>query len=392
MPHLLCPDCRTEFPDTDPACPECGCPAEAASPALSVPDEPSDGDQTRILREHRPGMRVAGRYELEDAIVLEATAEIWLARDLTMDDPARTDAVLRFLPPQIAGSVGEAGRMRETVEAVRRLHHPHILALRDLVQDGDDCVLVMDRAPGHDLTERRSGMPGGRIPYEESLRLCREAAEALDYAHAAGVLHRDVRPHNIVCTDSGAVVVRNFGVTADIRGSMHRTGFAAPDTVEARLYMAPELWDGKPPRAASDQFALAVVFCELVSGKTPFADADPARLTARQARESFAIPAGIPAEAIPALRRALAPDPEERFLSCLAMVDGLEGLEALEVAVEKVGGAVPVVVAEWLAAAPIGLDDTDAEGRTILHYALADGRDDVAAWLRSDALSGGADR
>ncbi len=392
MPQLLCPDCGTLFPDTDPACPDCACPAEAASPA---PEEAGphggldDDSQTRVIHIHRPGFRVADRYELLEAIVLEPTAEIWVARDLAPVDPTRgADAVVRFLPPQIAGSVVESDRLRETVDAVRRLRHPHILPLRDMLQDGDDCVLVMDLAKGRDLTEYRVHLPRGRLSFEESLRICREAAEALDHAHAAGVLHRDVRPHNIVCTASGEVVVRNFGVTADIRHSMHRTGFDTPDTIEARLYMAPELWEGKPPRPASDQYALAVVFCELVSGETPFADADPTRLTPREAREAFAIPAGIHPEAIPALRRALAVNPDERFPSCLAMVDGLEGLEALEVAVEKVGGEVPVAVAEWLAAAPIGLNDTDAEGRTLLHYAIAEGRDDVAEWLRTEALGG----
>lgn len=181
----------------------------------------------------------------------------------------------------------------------------------------------MDLAKGEDLStilRRRRGVP---MPLDEALAILRPLASALDYAHGEHVLHRDVKPANVK-VDGSRVQLLDFGLAAEVRSSMSRVslrGHAGSSGTPA--YMAPEQWEARRQSAATDQYSLAVMAYEMLSGYRPF-DTDNMELlkSAVLTRAPEEIE-GVPAYVNAALQKALAKNPKERFASCTEFVDAI---------------------------------------------------------------------
>lgn len=146
---------------------------------------------------------------------------------------------------------------------------------RELRVESGDPVLVMSYAPGVPLSKWRRQFREGRVPAEKALELCKQIASALDFAHSERIVHRDVKPSNVMVEtrEDGTFRARilDFGLAAEIRSSMSRVSRESGDTSGTRPYMAPEQWTGRRQDGRTDQYALAAVFYELVSGEVPFA-------------------------------------------------------------------------------------------------------------------------
>jgi len=312
------------------------------------------------------------KYELRRELGEGGFGTVYLARDTVAD----VDVAVKGLPPEVKHNSVELESIRGNFALVKRLRHPNIVAVTDLHQalsvsyaskDVEsklrvferDTMVVMDYAPGVTLAQWRRQFPGGKVPLDKAIAVVRQVASALDYAHGQKVLHRDVKPANVMVesSDGGKLVARvlDFGLAAEIRSSMGRLSREIRDTSGTRPYMAPEQWKGERQGPATDQYALAAMFYELVVGDVPFASVfdcgDPAVIRLAVTTDAPAIPADLPKCVRRALAVALAKKPEERFSSCGEFAAALEGKSEVPHGGARTGGAGKVIAALALVAA-----------------------------------------
>jgi serine/threonine protein kinase len=293
-----------------------------------------------ILSELAAALR--DRYALERELGRGGMATVYLARDLKHDRPV----ALKIIRPELSSRTGSERFQREIAFAAR-LQHPHILPLLDsgeaVVGRGSGVAgpsalaprahdqrpmallyYVMPYVEGQSLRERLR--QESRLPLDEALRIAREAAQALQYAHEHGVVHRDVKPENLLLTRDGNTLVADFGIARALSGGDERlteTGLA----IGTPQYMSPEQATAGEVDARSDQYSLACVVYEMLCGEPPFTGATPQAVIAkslnaprpslRLVRES--VPVGLDS----AVTRALAPDPVDRFPSASAFAEAL---------------------------------------------------------------------
>ena len=216
------------------------------------------------------------------------------------------------------------------------LSHPNIVTIYDVGQEGETTYIVMEYVKGTTL----AALLAGESPPEAGLVLSvlRQTASALDYAHSSGVIHRDIKPGNLILHESGTVKIADFGV-AKLTATLHltRSGFVAGTP----SYVAPEQVRGEPVSGRADQYSLAVLAFEMFTGQRPF-EGDTLSLLYRIAHESPARPQdlnpSLGREVETVLHVALSKNPEERFLTCEEFV------EALEAALAASPGWRPVVI------------------------------------------------
>ncbi|MEO8637189.1 MAG: serine/threonine-protein kinase [Gemmatimonadales bacterium] len=264
---------------------------------------------------------LADRYTLEGLAGQGGMATVYRARDLKHQRPV----AIKVLRPELAASIGSERFLRE-IELSAQLQHPHIVPLYDSGDAGGILYYIMPFVEGESLRDRLTRE--GKLPFEEAVRLTREVASGLAYAHARGVVHRDIKPENIMLSGGNAVVA-DFGIAralsaAQQEQSMTGLGMA----IGTPAYMSPEQATASEVDGRSDQYSLAVVFYEMVTGATPFAATTPQAvltkaLTAVRPRLSK-ITRTTPVEADTPLVRALDTDPARRFASVTEFADALE--------------------------------------------------------------------
>ena len=286
------------------------------------------------------------QYELVRELGGGGFGTVYLAKDTV----AGIEVAVKGLPPIIRNNAEELERIRENFALVSRLHHPYIAAAlhlqlaRDVHYASEDVrqklrvmpgetLMVMEYAPGVTLSKWRKQFPEGKVPVEKGLVIVRQVAAALDYAHGQRILHRDIKPANVMVEtkEDGSLVTRvlDFGLAAEIRSSLGHVSREIRDTSGTRPYMAPEQWVGAKQGPATDQYALAVLFCELVTGEVPFASVfetnDPMVMLNAVRGEPYVPPPDLPKAMRTALVRALSKKPGKRFASCTAFANALDG-------------------------------------------------------------------
>ena len=249
-----------------------------------------------------------------------------------LDNTAGVEVAVKALPPLLSGDSREMLEVKDNFQLVHSLVHQNIADMTNLERDDrtGDYYLVMELVEGEDLREtlRRARKERGSMPPEEALPILRQVADALDFAHGHKVMHRDVKPANIMLMPDGNVKVMDFGLAAQIHTSLSHVSRAYRGTSGTQAYMAPEQWRGKPQGAAADQYALAVMAYEMLSGHLPFDAADADVLKKAVLEESADPVEGLSDSANRALRRALSKNPADRFPNCTAFIDALAGAKA----------------------------------------------------------------
>jgi serine/threonine-protein kinase len=201
-------------------------------------------------------------YRITSKLGQGGMGEVWRASDTKLN----REVAIKVLPPAFADDVDRMARFTREAQVLASLNHPNIAAIYGV----ENCALVMELVPGPTLAER---IAHGPMPPEEALRIARQIAEALEYAHGHGIVHRDLKPANIKITPEGRVKVLDFGlakVQAGNESDATMTATSAGVILGTAAYMSPEQAAGKPADARSDIFSLGLVLYEMLSGQRAF--------------------------------------------------------------------------------------------------------------------------
>ncbi|HEV7806434.1 MAG TPA: serine/threonine-protein kinase [Solirubrobacteraceae bacterium] len=274
------------------------------------------------------------RYRVARHIASGGMASVWEAEDLLL---GRVVAV-KVLAAQYAADPGARARFqREARTAAQVSDQSHVVTIYDIGEHENDAFIVMEYFAGGTVADRlrvarKSGEP---IPRETALRWLREAAAGLDVAHAAGIVHRDVKPANLLLDSQGRLAVADFGIArlADDT-QMTQTG----QVLGTAAYISPEQAHGQPATAASDRYALAVVAYELLTGSRPFPGGPPtaqalAHAKSAPPRPSQASP-DLPRALDGVLLRGLAKDPDDRPATATELLAAIEHVLGAQVVVD----------------------------------------------------------
>jgi len=269
---------------------------------------------------------LADRYTVVREIGRGGMAVVYLAQDLRHNRPV---ALKILLADEASPHAPE--RFQREIFFAARLQHPHILTVFDSGELGGaeggarQLWYTMPFVEGEALRERMHRM--GKIPVEEALRITGEAALALDYAHQQGVVHRDIKPENILLTRDGLTLVADFGIARALDAEDHltRTGI----TIGSPLYMSPEQTDGREIDPRADQYALASVLFEMLSGEPPFTGQTLHAVVAKRIADPTpsvtALNPEVPAAVDDAIQRALEPERNDRFVTIAEFARALHG-------------------------------------------------------------------
>jgi formylglycine-generating enzyme required for sulfatase activity len=271
----------------------------------------------------KEGEEILGRYVVEGELGQGGMGVVYACRDKV----GGIRVAVKALPPELSHNSVEMEEVRENFELVYKLSHPNIAGARTLEQDGQGAYfLVMEVAEGESLrTWMRRKQKEGGVSLEAAAGVLRQVAAALDYAHGERVVHRDVKPGNVMVDGRGRAKVLDFGLAAQIRTSLSRVSRAFRGTSGTGPYMAPEQWEAQPQDAKTDQYALAVMAYEMLAGRLPFENSDPDVLKEAVLHGEIREIPGLAKGAMGVLRRGMAKDPAKRFGSCGEFVEALAG-------------------------------------------------------------------
>ena len=281
-----------------------------------------------MSRPPQPGDLIADRYELEELVGTGGMSSVFRARDSQLD----RRVAIKILHEHYAEDPEYLARFRSEARAVARLSHPNIVTVIDRGDDGGRQYIVFEYVEGENLKElvRRTG----RLPVRRALALGLAVADGLSFAHDHGLVHRDVKPQNVLLSREGEVKVTDFGIAR----SLHMEhGVTQTGTVLGTgEYLAPEQASGKPVSAATEVYSLGVVLWELLAGDVPFVGENFVAVALRHVNEPPPSLRERRPDVSPrlgaAVDRALAKDPARRFPSmagfakelraCLAEAEG----------------------------------------------------------------------
>jgi len=321
------PGIRTPASDlTLPATPVPITPKSDASDAKTIAQSPSGPGSTphpiftsigaTVFHE---GDVLGGRYEILKLLGMGGMGAVYKARDMEVERVVG----LKVIRPDLAGDPAVLARFKQELVLARQVTHKNIIRIYDLNEASGVKFITMEFVEGEDL--RSILLREGKLPPKVAADIIVQVCQGLQVAHSEGVIHRDLKPSNVMCDAAGRVVVMDFGLARTVQGDgMTRTGMMV-GTME---YMSPEQAMGKELDAASDQFAVGLIFYELLSGKMPYhaesAVASLVKRTQERAVPLTEVDPGIPPELSAIVGKCLERDPADRFASMQELIDELE--------------------------------------------------------------------
>ena len=234
---------------------------------------------------------------------------------------AMGDVAIKMIQPSLATDASFKSRFIKEAIFGKKLSHPNIASVIDVVDDGGELALLMDFVDGQELKDL---MASNRISVDEVVRLLKPIASALDYLHAQGIVHRDMKPANVRVKPDGTPVILDFGIAKDTNetdSSMTQTGTA----MGTQTYMAPEQMDAKRVTGAADQYALAMMAYQMLSGKLPWkASLSSVRITMAKMTGDFNTLESVSSSVNMVVMRGLSLNPEDRYNTCIEFVVEIE--------------------------------------------------------------------
>jgi predicted Ser/Thr protein kinase len=340
---MQCPSCASRIPEGSRFCPTCGAaiPSDASvAETIAIADTPAStparsqtrpssltGSSARTSSEGRflPGDLVAGRYRVVALLGKGGMGEVYRADDLALGQAV----ALKFLPEALGKNPASIERFRNEVRLARQVSHPHVCRVYDVGEVEGHPFLSMEYVDGEDLASLLRRI--GRLPSDKALEIARGLCAGLAAAHDKGILHRDLKPGNVMIDGRGQVLLTDFGLAGianEIAGNEVRNG--------TPLYMAPEQLAGKEVTVRSDIYSLGLLLYELFTGKPPFEAATLADLVRVRSSAPPLSPSTLVRDMDPAVERVilrcLEADPAARPASALAVAAALPGGDPLAAA------------------------------------------------------------
>jgi len=327
---MECPVCATKNPDASPQCGKCRTPLPIAAhqetlnengmpEAWSAVVTPQPGGTSAASDDLEVGAVLARRYQILQMLGRGGMGAVYKARDIELD----RIVALKLIRPELAKNPEMLRRFKQELILARQVTHKNVIRIFDLGQSDGVKFITMDFVEGQDL--RALLLERAKFPPEQAARIMLQICRALEAAHAESVIHRDLKPQNIMVSPGGRVYVMDFGIarSAYLPG-MTQTG-ALIGTPE---YMSPEQARGEKLTERSDLFSLGVIFYELLTGKSPYpADAPLGTLWKRlqeKAKPPAEIDSTVPKPLNDIVMSALEIEPENRLSSAREMAQQLE--------------------------------------------------------------------
>jgi tRNA A-37 threonylcarbamoyl transferase component Bud32 len=267
------------------------------------------------------GELIGGRYEIEELVGTGGMSSVYRARDSVLE----RRVALKILHEHFSADPEYVERFRREARAIARLNHPNIVTVIDRGEFGKRQFIVFEHIPGENLKEvvEREG----QLPVAQALALTHQIARGLAFAHQHGVVHRDVKPQNVLLDESGTAKVTDFGIarSLDPGEELTQTG----TLLGTSDYIAPEQASGEPIDARSDQYSLGVLLYELLTGEVPYPADSFMAVAMRHLRDP--VPSvrerrrDVPDRVDKIVARAMAKRPADRFPSTEAMMGAIEG-------------------------------------------------------------------
>jgi serine/threonine protein kinase len=269
-------------------------------------------------------VKLAGRYELAESIGSGGMGVVLRARDERLG----REVAVKILPPDRVGDATARRRLVREARAAAALQHSGIVHVYDVGEtDEGGAYLVMELVKG---TSLRQTLEGNATSLQTRLRYVVEAARALAFAHARGIVHRDVKPDNIMIREDGRVCLLDFGLAKPVLGQGGSTVLSEGGIIGTPAYIAPEQAAGGEVDARADQFSLGVTAYEALAGRVPWNATSLAHMIAAILRDDppplSTINPLLPRELDAPLARSMAKRPEDRFPSVADFGDALDGI------------------------------------------------------------------
>lgn len=281
-----------------------------------------------------------GRYKIIEKIGGGGMADVYKAEDLTL---GRTIA-LKILHKQFASDEGFLERFRREAQAAAKLNHPNIVSIYDVGDENGIYYIVMEYVPG--MTLKKIIQKDAPLSTEKTVHIAMQIAKAMEFAHQHEIIHRDIKPQNVMITDSGEIKVTDFGIArAGTTSTMTRTG----SILGTAHYISPEQAQGSIVGPTTDIYSLGVVMYEMATGELPFRGENPVAVALKHINDTPLPPRGVFA-AVPesleaVIMKAMNKNPSDRYRSADALRDDLKRvIEGLPVKV--MGSVIPADVPE----------------------------------------------
>jgi eukaryotic-like serine/threonine-protein kinase len=254
---------------------------------------------------------IADRYELEELVGTGGMSSVYKARDRLLE----RNVALKVLHPHYSDDAEYVERFRREARSVAQLSHPHIVTVIDRGEDGGQQFIVFEFIDGENLKQLIGRI--GPLPVRRAVELALEIADALAFAHDHDLVHRDVKPQNVLLTPDGDAKVTDFGIarSLDVEQGVTQTG----TVLGTSNYLSPEQASGKPVTPATDVYSLGVVLFELLTGEVPFPGENFVAVAMKHINEPppdlTEKRPDVPLRLAAAVERALEKDPSRRFQS-----------------------------------------------------------------------------
>ncbi len=314
-------------PDRDPDATVAG----EADTSVSPPRPPASPTRTHVGIDAylAAGTVLARRYRIEEIVGIGGMGIVYRAADLQLGVPV----AVKVLRTEHANDRRFRERFRRELILARQVSHRNVVRIHDLGEDGERCFLTMDLVEGRSLRELIE--KEGALPLPRAVHLAKQLARALAGAHAQGVIHRDLKPDNVLVDANDHAFVSDFGIARSLGGAaLTRTGMV----VGTPNYLSPEQARGEEVDGRSDLYTLGIIFFEMLADALPFRGGSDSEVLAQRLVGSPSLEAiadKVPPPVLAVLRRLLERDPAQRYQTAPELLADLDGLEKPATAVTK---------------------------------------------------------